>query len=207
MAPQYQARSARFRTMEIELRALRQRLLPQRFSPTGQYPDRIYTRTHAYCVLAHAEFESYVEDRVVELVKASVDAWRNYSIISKAAACLLTFSEKKREEMPKTITPLPKNLSARLRDAGDDLRALAGRNHGIRESNLLSLLLPIGIEPDAFTTGVLGSTGWLTHVDNFGSARGDTAHRSASNRARMLPDPRTEYTIVSTILLGFREIN
>ncbi|MGA9392099.1 MAG: hypothetical protein WBV69_16845 [Candidatus Sulfotelmatobacter sp.] len=67
-------------------------------------------------------------------------------------------------------------------------------NHGIRESNLLALLLPIGLLPREIDPTWLGTT------DSFGAKRGQTAHTSF--RVQQQPDPRTESTTVSQILSG-----
>ena len=72
-------------------------------------------------------------------------------------------------------------------------------NHGIRERNILRLLLPIGInEYDIDTT-------WLSTTDSFSQDRGESAHRS--NRVANPLDPKTEHDRVGQILEGLMAID
>src|SRR4051794_17081320 len=100
----YKKRSARYRALEAELRVLRAHLLPNPFSPTGLYPDPVYTRTIAYRVLAHAEFESYLEDRVQDLFLTAVASWQNYNKVSKVITCMLAFSGMQMDGPPNSRT-------------------------------------------------------------------------------------------------------
>ena len=56
-----------------------------------------------------------------------------------------------------------------------------GKNHGIKEKNILGLLLPIRL-----SMSDINQT-WLATIDSFGSDQGNTAHRSV--RAYQPPDP------------------
>ncbi len=67
-------------------------------------------------------------------------------------------------------------------------------NNGIRESNILQLLLPIGL-----LCSEINST-WLSTTDSFGAKRGETAHTSF--QAQVQPDPVTEQATVKQILGG-----
>ena len=62
--------SSRFRTLTKELNRLERQFLPK-INPTGIYSDRQLALTIAYRVLAHAEIEAYLEDRVQ---KVAIDA-------------------------------------------------------------------------------------------------------------------------------------
>jgi hypothetical protein len=71
-------------------------------------------------------------------------------------------------------------------------------NHGIRISNILRILLPIGVretEIDAV---------WLSTTDGFGAKRGATAH-SASITYTI--DPQDDFQTVGQIMNGVRDLD
>src|SRR4030042_33362 len=109
------ARSGQFLLLEKELRSLRKHLLPQKFNPTGVYPDRVITKTIAYRVLTHAEFEEYIETRVWELALSSVQALETSGSVNRVVACLIAFSGKKQDFPPATLAP-PADVTQSLWD-------------------------------------------------------------------------------------------
>src|SRR5436309_29081 len=97
------SRSSRYKLLEKGLASLRREFLPRIFDPTGSYPSRIITRTVAYRVLAHAEIEEYLEDRVWNLAIDSVKALELTGSVSRVIACLLAFSGRKLDLPPDTL--------------------------------------------------------------------------------------------------------
>lgn len=86
--------------------------------------------------------------------------------------------------------------------AGNSFHNIIEQNHGIKEKNILSLLLPIGIDPDEIDAA------WLSGMDSFGAERGLVAHGSQSvYRTQQLPDPESEYNKVILLLSGIRLID
>ncbi len=69
-------RSERYRKLVKELQVLRHHLLPEEFDPTGNYSPEILTRASMFRVLAHAEIESYIEERSWETAIAAVSSWQ-----------------------------------------------------------------------------------------------------------------------------------
>jgi hypothetical protein len=84
-------RSVRFRTLTKELSRLKKQFLPK-ISPTGLYSDRQLALTLAYRVLAHAEIEAYLEDRVWEVAINAKKDWDNTGKTRRTLICLLAFS-------------------------------------------------------------------------------------------------------------------
>jgi len=75
-------------------------------------------------------------------------------------------------------------------------------NHGIREKNLLGMLLPIGIESDDIDAT------WLATIDGFGQDRGSAAHKSSAvSRTQQPPDPKNEFDRVTYLLQGLKDID
>ncbi|HET6293297.1 MAG TPA: HEPN domain-containing protein [Kribbella sp.] len=184
---------------------MRRHLLPRRFDPTGLYPDRIHERARAFRLLVHAEFESYIEDRVVEVADRSYRSWQATRVIRPCLIGLLAFDDAKRESptsllMPPRQNPAP-DLSARLHRAKNTLTTYArSQNHGVRERNLLKLLLPLGVEE-----GKIDMT-WLASIDSWAAQRGDFAHQSGT-KLTVKADPRDEYQGVQQLLIGFADID
>jgi len=206
--------SARFVVLEQELERLRQHLLPsqEELDPTGSYDDVVYTKTLAYRVLAHAEFESYVEDRVRDLYLAAISAWVENNVMTKIVACMLAFSSTEIDDVPTTKVPVQANqkqkwnrkikLVGRISKCANSYRHIIETNHGIKEENLLKLLLPIGIEADEIDDI------WLAAMNSFGEERGSVAHSSGSNyRTKTLPDPKTEMDKINNVLEGLKVID
>jgi hypothetical protein len=74
------------------------------------------------------------------------------------------------------------------------------RNHGVREMNLLKLLLPLGVEAHELDLT------WLASIDSWGSGRGDYAHQS-STKLQTLSDPQDELRTARALLQGFKHID
>jgi hypothetical protein len=74
-------------------------------------------------------------------------------------------------------------------------------NHGIRERNLLSLLLPIGIDHNS-----LDPT-FLANMDSFGKLRGAAAHTSSRSGVRSAADPADEFNRVLSLMQGIQVID
>lgn len=205
------SRSPRFRDLEQELSTLRDHFLPTAFSPTGDYDEQVYSHTVAYRMLAHAAFEAYVEDRVRELCLLAVKEWDKAGRVTKAVACLIAFSDQPMEKPPATIVPTQptkqtswheiSKLSGKITRVVRSFHSVVDRNNGIKEENLLRLLLPIGVEADELDNS------WVADLNSFADARGKAAHTSTLNITRQLPDPKDEYTLVQQLLGGFGRLD
>lgn len=205
-------RSMQFLNLERELRLLRSRLLPKKFAPTSVYKDRVITRTIAYRVLAHAEFEEYIENRVWDLALSSVQTFETTGRVNRVVACLIAFSGQKLDVPPETLAPPTGTSKSRwdiklelLEKAKSSLNALKyaiDQNHGMKEQNVLRLLLPVGILPSQLDVT------WLSTLDSFSQTRGTYAHRSSLQyRTTLSPNPQDELDLVRKILAGFRYID
>jgi hypothetical protein len=83
-------------------------------------------------------------------------------------------------------------LSDRIAEAEKRYLKLLGRNNGIKEKDVLRILLPLGIhEADLSPT-------WLATMNSFGQARGKAAHSAKS--VQTPPDPVAERQTVDQIV-------
>ena len=196
--------SARFRDLKRELIRLRKQFLPKIISPTGDYSDRKIALTIAYRVLAHAEIESYIEDRVWEIALNAKRKWDNERKVNRTLISLIAFSGQMMELPPDTLNPVRASreissnrirIDEKIRLAINAFRKVIDQNHGLKEANLLALLLPIGIDADD-----LNSVVTLATMNTFGEQRGLVAHSSVTSyRATQLPDPVSELSRIEQI--------
>ncbi len=173
------SRSPRFRAMEAEIRKLGQALLPRRFDPSGSYSPKEITRAAAYRVLAHAEIEAYLEDRSVDVVRQSVINFKKAGTVNKVLLALLAFSGQKYDLPPDTLAPPPGtstpdwlkrlDLVEKIDAAHSSFYHVIQTNHGVKETNILKLLIPVGVDHSKLDPL------WLATIDSFGETRGTYA--------------------------------
>ncbi|MFG3584245.1 HEPN domain-containing protein [Streptomyces sp. NPDC047990] len=197
--------SARFAELEKRIEELRKSFLPQDFDPTGLYDEIVYEHTRAFRILTHAEFESFIEDRVIETVDEAVSRWKSNGTITLSLLAAVAYRESAPlipGSLSEATTRPDKypSLAARIESAQTDLHRYARKqNHGIKEKNILRMLLPIGLQESDIDSG------WLSATDTWATARGDAAHKGAKMQVR--PDPKNELKTVNIILGGFRDID
>ncbi|MEW2608900.1 HEPN domain-containing protein [Streptomyces sp. NPDC047880] len=196
--------SSRFQELENRVAELEKHLIPSPFDPTGSYDDVVYEHTRAYRVLVHAEFEAFIEDRVIEVVNTAFSRWEYSGVISTSLLSVVAYKESL-HAMPETLSDASQkkkypDLKARVEAAKNEFnRYVRTQNHGIKEKNLLRLLMPIGV-----TEKEIDSV-WLSLTETWATARGEVAHKSAKMQVR--PDPQKEVKTVKQILDGFREVD
>ncbi|MFF6808881.1 HEPN domain-containing protein [Streptomyces sp. NPDC012403] len=196
--------SSRFQELESRIAELEKHLIPSPFDPTGSYDDVVYEHTRAYKVLVHAEFEAFIEDRVIEVVNTAFSRWEYSGVISTSLLSVVAYKESL-HAMPESLSDASQkkkypDLKARVEAAKNEFnRYVRTQNHGIKEKNLLKLLMPIGV-----TEKEIDSV-WLSLTETWATARGEVAHKSAKMQVR--PDPQKEVKTVKQILDGFREVD
>jgi len=193
--------SPRLKTLQTRIVELRRHALPAKFDETGSYSARKIDRVRGFRVLAHAEIESCLEDLVGETVDAAYNAWWVDQRPRTTLVSLMAFCEREfpaRKALGEGGGP---DMRERVTAAKDDfMRWVKVGNHGIRERNVLKLLLPVGIREIEIESA------WLATIDGFGNNRGTTAHQSAK-KPQTIPDPKSELETVKAILKGLVPID
>lgn len=195
--------SGRYRLLSRRISELRSSLLPAKFDPTGLYNDRVYERTRSFRVLAHAEFEAYIEDRVVDVTAQAYSAYVNDGKIRPSLLALVSHWENGWPRPTSLLRP-PQKQSPALAMRLDKARkvfvnSVRTQNNGITERDLLYMLMNVGVEE-----GEIDRT-WLQEVDNWAKLRGETAH--TSGKVQIRPDPAKEYRKVRFIASGFKDLD
>lgn len=81
------------------------------------------------------------------------------------------------------------------------ISSIKNENHGIREKNILSLLLPIGFPTDKIDPLMLAEFG------TFGKLRGEVAHSSPKVHTVKKPDPKQELDTVNRIVGLLKDVD
>ncbi|GAA5153020.1 hypothetical protein GCM10023340_34340 [Nocardioides marinquilinus] len=152
-------------------------------------------------LLVHAEIENYVEDMVAGVLTAARDRWIDHQRLSRCVTTLMMYNDKQlappaslaKQSPNDTLDATVKNV---IKKHGD---YVTRDNHGIRQKNLLRLLLPIGV-----SDGDLDPV-WLGDMDTFGALRGLVAHTSAK-RVQTPPDPGISQRTVNDVLSGLLQL-
>ncbi|MGO7909761.1 hypothetical protein AB9E09_34340 [Rhizobium leguminosarum] len=206
--------SGRFAILRDRIEELRRLLLPWRFDPTGSYRDplRVTTRALSFRVLAHAEVETYLEDRVLEIATTALKSWEDSRFVSVATIHLMGFSGKAMELPPSTLftSDQGKQKDWHTRTAIDDRfarcvsdfqRRVRNENHGVKERNIMEMLVPVG-----FDMGKCDAL-FLQSMNSFGEARGAVAHSSGKSHVQKAVDPKSEYEVLQSILTSLLQVD
>lgn len=195
--------SARYNNMSKRITELRNSLLPGKFDPTSLYSDRVYERTRSFRVLSHAEFESYIEDRVIDVVTQSAREYSRSGLIRPSLIALVGHWEDGWPRPTSILSPPQKpapGLSDRIAKARAQFTSyVRSKNHGIKEKNLLFMLFSVGVVESEIDKI------WLQSVEDWATLRGESAHKTG--KVQSPPDPEKEYKKVKDIRKGFRGLD
>lgn len=193
---------SQFKTTKKSVAKLRQELLPRRFDPTGNYTAPQRTRAAGYRLLVHAEIEYCLERIAIRAAQRAVEHWK-CGKVGLTPITLLTYVSSTKNIFNVSLTPLSSlpDLIEELKSARDNFVHYArSSNMGVRKSNVLRLLLPVGIRESEIDQP------WLQQIDEFGQNRGSIAH-SPPGRVTQPVDPKGEYEVVTDIIEGIRVID
>lgn len=161
-------------------------------------------RIRSYILLAHAEFEYYIEKTALDILEkkcTSLANNENETIFLTMFAHwyytkkFITYGEKQRNDHIKYIKNSSNKNEAFLNDAKRAYKDFINSNNGIRSSE--ELFLPLGIQLDAVLIG---------NMDSFGADRGDFAHKSHSAVTKYISVDNAK-EMVNNILKGLKEFD
>ncbi len=201
--------SQEFIEFRDRIRFLEQVLLPSSLLNVSEPTLEEVVKILSFRLMAHAEIEDFVESRVKNIAISASDAFTN-GIVSKALLSIASFTESSVGAPAPSLAPSQPSqaqswrtklhLTERTRTYVTAFVRAINNNHGIREENLLALLLPVGVPAQSIDQT------WLADCDSFGSDRGDAAHRSAT-RVSTTPNPVDERDKVYRIVEGLRSLD
>lgn len=202
------ANSSHFQELERRIRELRKHLLPNAFSSTGTYTERVHDRARGFRVLVHAEIEAYLEEMAAEIVGKKIKEWDtsskpSYAIISLLAAYHAGWVMDENEESifsPDKRKKPKEKIQEIVTRAHEQYRAtIIGQNNGIKVDDLKAIFLPLGVDFDTVDQT------WLANMNTYGTDRGKIAHQA--KRAQTQIDPKTEKDTVYALKAGIKEFD
>ena len=139
---------------------------------TGEYPDDQNDRTLGYRLLVHAEIEAFLEERAKQTSIDAVKKWKTEQKTGHTLVTLLAFSFKRQRALaPADLHREYAGEKTRLEEIIDGAQraffAKIDNNHGVKEEDVLRLLLPLGVPPKKIDQS------WLNTLNSFGVARGN----------------------------------
>jgi len=177
--------SAPYNILHTRLHQLDGHLLPA-IDPALNYSARDLDLIRAYCLLCHAEIESYIEGIILQVATDAYTKWfANKQIISPIIFHLAYTYRQDNEKKEQPFSMVVKSFK--------NLEGLIVSNNGIKESNTTTLLKPIGFEMDTTLQQTL---------NGFGKTRGQIAHTSFQTQQPL--DPATEKANILQILTALQ---
>lgn len=163
------ATSRRLKQLLSRLTFLENNILPAE-RVDGNYSKREQDLIRSFLLLTHAEIEAYLEDVAKTRVTKSLSDWNSSRIKSNCIKSVISFVGN---DLKFDNDVHSNNIQYRInKTVAHYMSTVVDKNHGIKEKNILKVLLPLGIEINE-----LDQT-WLSVMESFGSARGLIAHSS-----------------------------
>lgn len=202
--------SQEFVEFRERIRFLEQVLLPpSSLSSLSEPTQEEIIKILSFRLMAHAEIEDFVESRVEKIAITASAAFAK-GVVSRALLSIASFTESSAGAPAPSLMPTQSSqaqswqvklhLTERTRTYVTAFIRSIKNNHGIKEKNLLALLLPVGVPANSIDTI------WLADCDSFGADRGDAAHRSSA-RVSTTPNPVDERDKVNRIVDGLRSLD
>src|SRR4051794_11629231 len=127
--------SALYNILSARLNQLAAHLLPI-IDPSLNYSDKDRDLTRAYCLLCHAEIESYFEGIVLKVATDAYTRWfKNKQIISPIIFHLAYSYKPEGGKKEPPFSMVVKSFN--------NLKSTISNNNGIKEANTTNLLRPI----------------------------------------------------------------
>jgi hypothetical protein len=151
-------------------------------NPTATYARDEYLKARAFVVLAHGVIEDYLEGICLEVVDGALKSFNADGRPRTALLALVHYTGT--GAVPDSYGGGPWGLRQGLGASRQRLFKWAADNNGIKEKDVLRLLLPTGLKE----TDMTGA--WLEAMSDLGEMRGRVAHRGHPLRAQTPVDPK-----------------
>lgn len=154
----------------------------------GKYSTKEQDMIRGYILLVHAEIEFYLESIARDKMQKALDRWMKHNKTSNCLQSVLAFTGNElnyndaKQDKDKI---LDRDITHRINRAVKHYFASnIDKNHGIKEVNILNILLPLGVKFADIDSA------WLSVMDTFGAFRGRIAH--SAYKVQSLIDCKTE---------------
>jgi hypothetical protein len=164
-------------------------LATERADPLNFEPD--IDNLAAFRLLAHAEFEDYLETKAREGIASIETAFRNGQNTVRQNLTVLVIALSLAKQLRFELPNWPTDVADLLRAA----REWISKNNGIKDASFTTLSVFSGKMPDE-VDGALSAS-----LSAYGSNRGDVAHKSAT-RVATIQAPSVEVQAVDDLISG-----
>jgi len=138
-------------------------------------PDKYHLHVKAYCLLAHAAFEEFVEKISIELMNYSIRHWYDTKVIAKPLLALCIFYDAELRIEDSEEAEQDRHFDA-IRAVLTEVKQAHSKaivdNHGFSLKYLRSILTPVAID-------VSLDPSWVDSLRTLADARGSYAHTAA----------------------------
>ncbi len=191
--------SRRFCNLRSRVSEIERHFMPSTRT-SGDYTRKECDQMRAYRLLVHAEIESFLEDRAIEVLDRAYSQYQKSKKPNTPLIAVLTYSDLASQGTPKKAVEGHDTCNARLSKACSHFkRKTQHHNNGIKEENVLPLLLPVGLEVAEIDTTLLNT------LNSFGRGRGDVAHRSG--KTKQMIDPVTEKATATLLIQELEKLD
>lgn len=190
--------SRRYKQLTAQDKSVRRHLFPGRrnWSLVAPTKREIITAI-AYRMFAHAEIESYLEDRALDLISACDAAYKTKKKVSITTLGLMGYKGNNQRKPPERssswkeayylATDWEKSVSAHFQH-------IKISNNGVKERNVLLMYVPLGVTPIEIDPLL------LSELNSFGEVRGAVAHGTLRHTLSLSINPKLEFDRVDGIL-------
>ena len=179
----------RARIIALRAKFLDAQLAAERNDPLTFVPD--IDNLAAFRLLAHAEFEDYLETKAREGLTSIETAFRNGQDTVRQNVSVLVIAISLSKPLRLVLPHWPADVTELLRTARDWI----AKNNGIKDASFTMLSVFSGKMPDEID-GALSAS-----LSTYGTSRGDVAHKSAT-RVTTIQAPSVEAQAVDDLIAG-----
>jgi hypothetical protein len=161
--------------LKSEIKSLEKRFLdPWLPAQPGQLPSDFEYDVKAYCVLAHAAFEEFVEEVSSLALKLGLDSWweKKFSLILVSLISTYGLKIKVMDSEDKMQDRVTDQIREGISECKKKHSAIIKNNHGFSLKYLRAILTPVGID-------IPESVKLLESLNELAEARGSFAHSKA----------------------------
>ncbi len=185
------ALSARYQTLNTRIEALKVRFL--QFQNLDSFQIENQDKLMSFRLLTHAEIEFFFEEYARTIITTFLTSWTTRGQMLPGLRYLFLYSPSKYDSNNFM------NIADRVRNCCVYFSARIDNNHGIKQGNIISLFVPLGV------TQTYLDNAWLATMDTFGSRRGSYAHKSFSVQVQI--DKATELNELKNVLEGIKKLD
>lgn len=182
---------------------------PKDYRSRLDFEDVEIRKIIAFRLLVHAEVEEYIEESCRAIANGAWARWQSSAQPTKPLLALVAFSAQHLGLPPgewqapqptqRKLWPDKVTLTNRVNLAISAYNMLLKENHGIKESNLMRVLLPVGV-PWSDVPPVL-----VAQMDSYGASRGAVAHVSFGSVSKSV-SPVDEWDSANNLVAQLKDL-